>query len=243
MCLAATAGLTGSEQQMPPATVAFEVASVKPAADPGRVPIFCVVPCIPGEQLTVDHSRVTARYMSLERLILTAYGIKKHQFSGPEWADSQRFDIEARMPDGATGRQLPEMLKAMLAERFKLSVHRGSKELPVYALVAAKGGVKLQEAEPAANSPKPELPGSRPLYTPDGEARMTAQGRPEITSGPYGPIRVDPVGGESSRMEFEAITMAGLAEVIAPHQDRPVIDMTGIPGRYRFAITMDHSSG
>src|SRR5580658_4150216 len=53
--------------------VAFDVASVKPAADPGMVPMICLVPCSPGERLSVEGARVDIRYMSLYRLILTAY--------------------------------------------------------------------------------------------------------------------------------------------------------------------------
>ncbi len=52
-------------------TPAFDVASVKPAADPGRLPVDCFVPCSPGERLTVEGARVDIRYMSLSKLILT----------------------------------------------------------------------------------------------------------------------------------------------------------------------------
>jgi uncharacterized protein (TIGR03435 family) len=239
MCLAAIAGLSAASEQATAPSVAFEVASVKPAVDPGRVPVFCVVPCTPGEQLTVDHVRVTARYISLAKLILTAYGIKRYQLSAPDWASSQRFDIDAKMPDGATKDQLPEMLQALLAERFKLAFHRGSKDLPVYALVVGKDGAKLQAAAADADTPRDDSPDSQPLYSPDGKARMIAGGGAEVTSGPYGPIRIRPPGESSPRMNFDAITMAGFAEVIAPHEDRPVIDATGITGKYRIVITLD----
>ena len=241
VCLAATAGLSGVDQQTPEPSVAFEVASVKPAVDPGRVPVFCVVPCTPGEAFSIDHSRVTARFISLERLILMAYGIKRYQFSGPEWARSQRFDIEAKMPDGATKSQVPEMLQALLVERFKLACHRGSKDLPVYALIVGKSGEKLQLAAPDADAPRPDSPGSRPLYTGDGEARMSADGRAEITSGPYGPVRISGPGDNSSRIEFDAIGMPALADVMTPHEDRPVIDMTGLTGKYRIVVPFDLS--
>ena len=219
-------------------TAAFEVASIKVAAEPDRGPMVCIVPCTPGERYTVGHGRLDARYVSVERLILTAYRIKRHQLSGPGWMESQRFDIQAKLPEGAPAERVPEMLQSLLAERFKLSIHRARKDLPVYALVIGKDGPKLTPATEKASLPA-ESPGSRPLYTGDGEARMTASGGAEITSGPLGPVRLDPPGGESHSMEFLAITMAGLADALAPHQDRPTIDATGIAGRYRIVVPFE----
>lgn len=167
-----------------PQPLAFEVASVKTAADPEMVPMFCIVPCAPGERLTVVGSRVDIRFMSLYKLIVTAYGIKPYQVSGPDWMRSPKFDIAAKMPDGVSKARLPEMLQALLAERFKLSIHRESKEQPVYALVVGKNGPKLKESAAAADALIPEGappgPGSRELYTPQGEAHIDANGNPVI---------------------------------------------------------------
>jgi uncharacterized protein (TIGR03435 family) len=76
VCLAV---LAASAMAQKPAPVAFEVASVKPAAAPTREPAFCPVPCTPGERITVVGSRVDIRYMSLQRLIVIAYRIKPYQ--------------------------------------------------------------------------------------------------------------------------------------------------------------------
>jgi uncharacterized protein (TIGR03435 family) len=79
LCLAAAA-------QIPDAhTPAFDVASVKPAADPGMTPMICLVPCSPGERLAIEGARVDIRYMSLSRLMLTGYRLKPYQLSGPDW--------------------------------------------------------------------------------------------------------------------------------------------------------------
>jgi uncharacterized protein (TIGR03435 family) len=66
----------------------------------------------------------------------------------PDWlkSDDARYDISAKAPAGASSRQMPEMLKALLAERFKVALHRETRTLPIYALVTAKGGPKLHEA-------------------------------------------------------------------------------------------------
>jgi uncharacterized protein (TIGR03435 family) len=216
--------------------LAFDVASVKTAADPGMVPMICLVPCSPGERLTVEGARVDIRYMSLSRLILTAYRLKPYQLSGPDWMKSQRFDIIAKLPEGASKAQVPEMLQALLAERFKLAIHHEKKEQPVYALVVGKNGAKLQPAAADADAALPNTPGGRGLYTPDGEASMDANGNVAVTGGPVGPMR----GGRGSdggmKMDMLKITMPGLAELLRPHEDRPVIDMTNLPGTYRFTF-------
>jgi hypothetical protein len=76
--------LAGGPAAAQPALPAFEVASVKIAADPGRQPMFCIIPCAPGERLTLEGSRVDIRYMPLRKLIITAYRIKAYQLSGPD---------------------------------------------------------------------------------------------------------------------------------------------------------------
>src|SRR6185503_19368558 len=97
---------------------------------------------------------------SLANLICIAYKIKPHQLSGPDWMAAQRFEIMAKMPEGASKDQVPTMLQALLAERFKLTVHRDNKEQSVYAMVVGKNGHKMKEvaADPAAPAAAPEEP-------------------------------------------------------------------------------------
>ena len=216
----------------PAGPVAFEVASVKAATEPVRDLMFCAGPCTFGERLTVTGSRVDIRFMSLYNLILTAYRIKPHQLSGPDWMRSQKFDIEARMPDSAAKDRLPEMLQTLLAERFKLSIRRDRKEQPVYALVVGRNGAKLKPSTPAADVPAMEARGSRALYTPQGGGRQLQDGTLVITSGPYGPMRGGRGPNGGMRFEFLKLTMPALAELLTPHVDRPVVDMTELKGTY-----------
>lgn len=139
--------------QTAPAPLAFEVASVKP-----------VGPLNPGMMgggkinigMKVDAARVDIGSLSLADLIRIAYRVKPYQISGPSWMGVERFNIQGRIPDGATAEQVPEMLQALLAERFKLTIHRESKEHAVYALVVGKGGPKLKESPPDAPAPAPD---------------------------------------------------------------------------------------
>lgn len=114
---------------------AFEVASVKPAAP------------VTGHQqyhMTVNTSPAGIEYLnaSLVDLIHTAYRVNANQVQGPEWMKSEKFDVVAKLPAGASREQAPEMLQALLAERFKLAAHRATQVLPAYALVMRKGGAK-----------------------------------------------------------------------------------------------------
>jgi uncharacterized protein (TIGR03435 family) len=119
--------------------MAFEVASVKPAAPqtPGRFQI----------SMGGDPGRVNYTFVSVKNLIERAYSIKSYQVTGPDWLDSERFDVVAKLPDGAKQEDVPKMLQTLLAERFKLTVHREQKTLPIYALIVGKGGSKLQKTD------------------------------------------------------------------------------------------------
>jgi uncharacterized protein (TIGR03435 family) len=67
----------------------------------------------------------------------------------------EMFDIQAKLPPGASEDQVPEMLQALLADRFKLTIHREHKDQTVLALVVAKAGLKVKEAVPDAETPAP----------------------------------------------------------------------------------------
>jgi uncharacterized protein (TIGR03435 family) len=118
---------------------AFELASVRPA-HPGRgggVPRFAVTP-----------GRLTVQNTSLRHLIQEAYGVEDYRLQGPDWIESERYDIVAKSPASVRRRaEMMPMLRALLADRFKLEVHHESKELAVYALIVSKQGYKMQAAK------------------------------------------------------------------------------------------------
>jgi uncharacterized protein (TIGR03435 family) len=215
-----------------PAT--FEVASVRPAATPDRRPMLCLVPCTPGERLTVEGRRVEIRYMSLQKLIAMAYHIKFYQLSGPDWMSSQRFDIMAKMPDGVSPELLPDMVQALLAERFKLAIHRDTKEQSVYALVVGKNGPKLQPSSAEADAPPPESKGSLDLAGTEGYVQRLENGSFVVTGAEYGPARGG-FGPGGLKVEFLRLTMPALTDMLAPHVERPVVDMTNLKGGYYFS--------
>src|SRR6476620_8172887 len=111
----------------PAVTPTFEVASIKPAPPPGGNNMMVRMGGDPGR---IDYANV-----SLKDVIRLAYRVKNYQIAGPDWLESARFNIVAKLPEGSSREQIPEMLQALLAERFKLALHRETKELPVYGLV------------------------------------------------------------------------------------------------------------
>lgn len=140
----ASFGALGQPAATPPAAQpAFEVASIKlnTSGEPGS------------QMRSGGGGEIIMRNFSLKQIIKMAYEVKDYSLSGPEWLDSERFDINAKPPAGTARDQMRPMLRALLTERFKLAVHREPKTLSAYALVADKNGLKVKEVEaPGAGS-------------------------------------------------------------------------------------------
>jgi uncharacterized protein (TIGR03435 family) len=120
-------------------TPTFDVASIKPnRSDNGR------------SSMRGSEGRVTMENVSLRKLILAAHGIpddREYMLVGPDWLGSERFDIQATFPPATGQEQMRQMLQTLLRDRFKLALHRETKQLPMYALVVAKGGPKIHAVE------------------------------------------------------------------------------------------------
>jgi uncharacterized protein (TIGR03435 family) len=116
---------------------AFEAAAIKPSkAEEGH------------SHWNSGKGRLTMDNMSLRQIIRAAYSAKEYELEGgPGWLDSERFHIDAKAEGNVDDDQLMPMLQTLLADRFKLVVHRERKELPGLALVVAKGGPKIRAVE------------------------------------------------------------------------------------------------
>jgi len=237
--------------QTPPPAPVFEVASIKPnKSSDGRFSIGFQ----PG-------GRFTATGMPLRQLIAIAYGSAGQQLptfriiGGPGWMNSDRFDIVAKAEgDIAPGPNspLPLMLRALLADRFKLVVHNESRELPMYELVKARSDGKLgPQLRPATvdcaaraaargrgGAPPPGGPaGPGPGSGPDG--RGAASGGP----GPGGP-GFDPGGRPvcgmmvgPANLAAGSQSMAQFATLLSGRVQRVVVDRTGLTGNFDIDLT------
>jgi uncharacterized protein (TIGR03435 family) len=126
------------------ATPAFEVASVK-VSQPGRGGRGFMGHG-PGNQIHAEPGALTMRNVSMRAAIHWAYDVPEYQVSGPAWLASEHYDITAKAAGAAPEDQLRLMLRALLADRFKLATHAEQKAMPYYLMTVAKGGPKFKES-------------------------------------------------------------------------------------------------
>jgi uncharacterized protein (TIGR03435 family) len=119
-----------------PAQPAFEVASIKPAKS-GTGGVF------ESADIRTSPGSLMMNSVTLASCLQWAYQVQDMQISGPDWIRNETFSIAAKSGVLAADDQLREMLQALLADRFKLALHRQSKTMPGFALVAGKNGPKL----------------------------------------------------------------------------------------------------
>jgi uncharacterized protein (TIGR03435 family) len=101
-----------------------------------------------GSSSNGSRGQVMMTNQTLKRLIERAYNVKPFQVIGPGWMENVRFDVAAKYPPNTKDEDRPVMLRTMLEDRFRLLVHRESREASGYALAIVKGGFKLQPVEP-----------------------------------------------------------------------------------------------
>jgi uncharacterized protein (TIGR03435 family) len=222
--------------QTPPPAPAFEVASIKPAAMPTPAQIAS------GQAhlgMNLDAARVDIGSQSLADLISLAYDVKLYQIQGPDWMSAERFDVVAKLPEGASKDQVPLMLQALLAERFQLKAHRETREHSVYALVVGRNGPKLKESPTDADAPPPGA-----MATGAGQNQMRLSGNPGdprgmlVSGGPVGNTHVSMGPGGAIHLEIEKMTLSAFADLLARFVDRPVVDMTEVKGNYQLALDL-----
>ncbi len=237
--------------QAQPAKLMFEVATIKlaPPLDLTKLAQEAAQGQMPRIGPRVEGSRAEYRSMVLRDLMALAYKVQPNQITGPDWIATQRFDIVAKVPDGATKDQINVMLQNLLEERFKMTLHRETKEHPVFALVVPKDGPKLKESPPDPAEPldaaAPLKPGEMQIDGQQGPVRISrgADGSTTLNMGAQGTVkmRMD-ASTQSMHIESSKVTMEGFARMLtqllqtsAPG-GRPVVDKTGLKGNYQVAL-------
>jgi uncharacterized protein (TIGR03435 family) len=176
------------------ATPGFEVASVKPTAADQR------------NGNSGGHSgsgRLTMTNVTLKRYIMGAYGVGPNQIlGGPDWLDSDRYDIVAKADQPVGDGILMTMLQTLLAERFKLAIHRENRPIEAYILEVAKNGPKLEKSGDAAST----------------------------------------TGNGHGLIDARAIAMTRFAAVLARQMDAPVVDRTGLEGKFNLKLQWNPES-
>jgi uncharacterized protein (TIGR03435 family) len=147
---------------------------------------------------TLRNGTLSAQNVSLSMLLQTAYDLSALRIVGPNWLDSDRYDVAGKSPEGVPDGELMPMLQALLKDRFQISGHREMKEMPVFEMVIAKDGLKMSAYDP-----------THPPVAPRNRGAATIMG-----SG----------------------TMTQLARMMTRPAGRPVVDKTGLSGRYNYIL-------
>jgi uncharacterized protein (TIGR03435 family) len=200
----------------------------------------------PAATVTFSGARVTVNGFALKAIIAAAYRTEIYLVAGPEWIAQARVVIQALMPEGATKDQLPEMLKALLAERFHLVAHSTAQEEPVFALVTAKNGPKLnppRDLDQATCAGWSDKSGFNDIQGCDSVRQLGGKTvRTQLSvGGPNGPVRFEITSDGDVREEYLKMTMQQLARRLSVPcavgcLGLPVVDRTGIAGSWNFAL-------
>jgi uncharacterized protein (TIGR03435 family) len=206
VCIALTAAVAAAQKPV------FEVASIKRSSAAGGNASI-------GDQ---PGGRFVASYITLRRVIQFAYRDNQQFIGGPDWLDSERWDIEGKAPEGtvpprssafsiAAPDTLAFMVQSLLEERFQLKAHRETRELPLYELTVSKNGAKIKLSEDQ----------TPPTAVVGGGGRQRG-------SLPRGGIRLGRGDLEAQAQSIELFATA----LGALYVDRPVVDKTGLKGLY-----------
>jgi uncharacterized protein (TIGR03435 family) len=186
----------------------FDAAVVKPSETPNMQRVRPM----PG-RLSAD--------AGIRLLIQNAYGLQAYQIAGLPDSANDRYSVEATAGANVSRDQIFQMLQSLLEERFQLKYHRETRELPVWALTPARGGIKLpapKEGNCTQPSPNPTSNWST--------GRMPTPGNSPTAPPDCGSIRIalQPLG---ARMQGGGVLMPELIRTLAMALGRPVLDRTG----------------
>jgi uncharacterized protein (TIGR03435 family) len=209
----------------------FEVASVRQNRSDDKA--YSNFPLNPGPQFSPSGGHLVATNMLLLQYIVFAYKLTSFQIQSirsqlPDWARSDHFDIEARAEGEPTKDQMRLMMRSLLEDRFKLTVHHESRQVPIFGLVLAKPG---------------EM-GTRLVRHPEDDPTCSKAPLPQSTSGGYPAAcgagasmppsvpGLTAIGGRKVTMEMFAVGLTNLYNNV----NRPVIDQTGLNGTFDYTL-------
>jgi uncharacterized protein (TIGR03435 family) len=195
-----------------PSRPEFEVASVKPSA-PAQMGQGSV-------GIHIDGAQLRCSTLSMKDYIGFAYRLRGYQISGPDWLPNEKFDISATLPAGVPRDKVPEMMQALLEDRFQMKVHREKRDFPVYVLSAAKSGPKMKEVAPDAVD----------------TASVNVTG-----GGSAAGVMLNLGNGSTfafadNKLEARKLSMESFSDTLGRFVDRPVVNQTELKGSYDFTL-------
>ena len=188
---------------------AFDVASVKPSQR-------SVGPDY-NNQLTYAPTGISARNVTLKRLLAEAYHLQQNQVTGPAWLDQDEYDIDAKAAGVVTKEQMAVMLQSLVAQRFNLTQHSETRDMRVYELVVDKAGSKIHSVNGT------EATSAQGGFHFHGDLRQFADLLAVQLSIPASSNPSEPARASTSQI--------------------PVVDKTGMPGIFDFTVDMHPELG
>jgi uncharacterized protein (TIGR03435 family) len=197
-----------------PARLEFEAASVKPNKTPFDLRSLAGRVGPPPDPINTNSGRFTVPRSYLLSFIAQAYGISGRQIAGgPNWlwspSNDDYYSIDATAGHPASRSEIMRMLQSLLADRFKLTTHHETREVPVYALVIAKNGPKFKAVE----------------VSPDDTPQMAVMGG-----------RIESRKGTMSQLADQLTAMLIPWPPTGSNTGSKVIDKTGLSGNYDFLV-------
>lgn len=212
----------------------FEVASVRSATRAGAPQGLAAISGIPAELVgfrggpgTASPGRINYTGVSLKMLIERAYDLRPKQISGPDWLDTELYDVAATLPSRTDADGLRLMLQSLLTGRFQISLHREMRVLPVYSLTVAKNGPKLQPAEKL-----PEYINEEERAEANRVRTAAAIARLDVTV-----ARIKAGERVNNSTHLPRATLTKFAEKLSSLLDHPVEDHTQLEGIYAFTLS------
>ena len=230
----------------------FDVATVKlsPPLDIAKLQAQMRAGQMPNFGAHLDGLRAEYNYMTMQQLLVYAYDVKPYQIVGPDWLQTEHYDIVARLPEGSTKSDAPAMLKALLADRFKLAAHLEDRDLAVFALVVGKDGPKLKDSPepPPIDESAPLKPGETKMDLPDGPAIITGTpqaGQANVNMGTRG-VFTEKINTQTQALAIDGkgVAMPGFVDMvnqimqIGGPGSKLVVDRTGLKGHYEVALQL-----
>ncbi|HEY7333581.1 MAG TPA: TIGR03435 family protein [Bryobacteraceae bacterium] len=222
----ALGGLTTAPGQAQQA-LTFEVASVRPSPPPAPGARVFYGPPRGGPE-TSDPEKITWKAPSLLSMLMYAYDVQAFQIEEPDWAPTTRYDIVAKIPANTTLAQVRIMWQNLLRDRLGVAIHHASKEFKVYELTVAKGGPKMKESDLPSNAEAFDFGAKGPKSGPNGSLDIDGIGSV---------VTVIPTAtGVFARLAAKGLTMPDLAARLGGWTSHPIVDKTGLAGRFDFVV-------
>ncbi len=233
----------------------FEVASLRASGRPSQTSDYIAQgPKTSGGPGTGDPERLTISRTPLRVLLFRSYGVRPDQVSGPDWLDSELLDINAKIAPGTTKEQVNEMLQNLLIERFKITLHHTTKDLPAHELTVARNGSKLKEPATISDATVSAPNATQPK--PGGlQVDLDPSGFPIVPEGRTGILFIRSADG-LNHMTCRVCTMEELIRRIGTALSVPfgstvspqlmagrVVDKTGLSGKYDFRLEYSGDPG